>query len=323
MSSPIYERAVVGVQQAGKRLDQIAVELFPQFSRARLQTWIKSGELTVNGQSLKQTARLHGGEDVQISSELQEEGEWLPEHIELDIQFEDAHLLVLNKPAGLVVHPAAGNWQGTLLNGLLGYHSCFAQLPRAGIVHRLDKDTSGLMVVAKSLEAQNDLVKQLQARTVKRQYRAFSIGGPDSNESIDAPIGRHPSMRTKMAVLKHGGKEALTHVKVAAKWGLFRNLELKLETGRTHQIRVHLAWRGFPLIGDPVYGKKLPGKVALGEALRQQVEGFPRQALHAERLALKHPVSAEQLEWHCAIPDDMQALEAAIQSEGNPGAIKV
>lgn len=308
-TNTISHSATVASAQAGKRLDQIAVDLFPRFSRARLQAWIKSGELKVNGRVLKQTAKLNGGEEITIVGQLPTETAWQAEDMALPIVYEDSSLLVINKPAGLVVHPAAGNREGTLLNGLLAYDENFRSLPRAGIVHRLDKDTSGLMVVARTLEAQNSLVQQLQARTVKRQYRAFTIGGPDADGSVETLIGRHPAVRTKMAVVKSGGKEAITHYRVRRKLGYFRDLEINLETGRTHQIRVHMHWLGYPLIGDVLYGgNKLPAKRELAETLRTAVEGFSRQALHAQSLGLLHPESGKQMSWKVTLPEDMQNL---------------
>ncbi len=295
-------------------MDQAAVDLFPQFSRSRLQAWIKSGELRVNGKICKQTARLQGDEELAIKAEMQSQEAFEPESMDMNVVFEDEAILVLSKPAGLVVHPAAGNWSGTLLNGLLAFRPCFGTLPRAGIVHRLDKDTSGLMVVAKSLDAQNSLVQQLQNRTVKRFYRAFSCGGPDCGGSIDAPIGRHPSVRTKMAVVKSGGKQAITHYSLLQYLDYFRDLSVSLETGRTHQIRVHLAYLGFPLIGDETYGKPLPTKLDIANDKRSAVESFPRQALHAERLSLIHPLSNEEMTWQLELPQDMLALLSHLEN---------
>lgn len=313
MSNEILHTAMVEAAHAGMRLDQIAVDLFPQYSRARLQAWIRSGELKVDGRKLKQTAKLSGGEEIAIRGVQESQQAWLPEAMDLPLIFEDEHILVLDKPAGLVVHPAAGNWSGTLLNGLLAHAEGFSALPRAGIVHRLDKDTSGLMVVAKSLEAQNRLVQQLQARSIKRQYRAIAIGGPDGSGVVNEPIGRHPAVRTKMAVLRAGGKEAVTHYRVRKILGAFRDLELKLETGRTHQIRVHMSWLGFPLVGDPVYGCKGSRLPRMPEAVREPVEAFPRQALHAEVLGLVHPITGEAMEWKTELPEDMRTLLNALE----------
>lgn len=315
----VTDSAVVSPDHVGKRLDQIAVDLFPRYSRARIQAWIKSGDLRVNGQILKQTAKLSGGELISLNGRLESEDAWEAQDMDLPIIYEDKSILILNKPAGLVVHPAAGNWSGTLLNGLLAHNPCFRLVPRAGIVHRLDKDTSGLMVVAKTLEAQNHLVQQLQARTVKRQYRAFSVGGPDVKGSVDQPLGRHPTVRTKMAVLKSGGKEALTHYRVRQVLGAFRDLEIDLETGRTHQIRVHMSWLGFPLVGDALYGRKLPAKFAIEPELRAVVETFPRQALHAQALGLLHPESGKKMRWQVQMPEDMCELLEQIE-EGSLGS---
>lgn len=316
MTSEISLSALVPLEYGGSRLDQVAADLFPEYSRSRIQSWIKSGELRVNGEARKQTSRLSGGETIQVGAANEAAGEWLPEPIDLDVVYEDEALLVVNKSAGLVVHPAAGNWSGTLLNGLLNLHNNLINIPRAGIVHRLDKDTSGLMVVAKTLQSQNHLVQQLQSRSVKRAYRAITVDGPDAAGRVNEAIGRHPVVRTRMAVLKQGGKEAITHFEVLEKCGQYRDILVNLETGRTHQIRVHMAWLGFPLVGDPVYGKKLDSK-KLAETKKQAfqiLEGFPRQALHAQTLSLVHPVTGETMTWQSDLPEDYQTLWQAIQA---------
>ncbi len=289
-------------------MDQYVAELFPEHSRSRLQQWIRDGNLTLNGNSVKQNTKLAGGERIHLTVVEREQAEWLPEDIPLALVFEDEHLLVVDKPAGLVVHPAAGNYSGTLLNGLLHHNPVHARLPRAGIVHRLDKDTTGLMVVAKSELVQQALVKQLQARSVRRHYQAIVQGGVRASGMLYAAIGRHPSVRTKMAVLKHGGKEAVTHYQVMQDFKDFTRVELKLDTGRTHQIRVHMAHLGHPLIGDQQYGKKMPEKLLRANPELSLLADFPRQALHAYQLGLIHPVTEQPCEWQSDLPDDMQQL---------------
>jgi 23S rRNA pseudouridine1911/1915/1917 synthase len=283
---------------AGQRLDQALAALLPQHSRNRLQGWIKDGRVYVDGDVADEPKqKVHGGESLEINPE--EDQRTLadqPEDIPLAVVFEDDQLLVIDKPAGLVVHPAAGNWTGTLLNGLLHHCPSLAGIPRAGIVHRLDKDTSGLLVVAKTLEAQTDLVRQLQARTVKRLYLALARGNVAHDGVVDAPVGRHPTQRVKMAVT-NAGKPARTHYRVLERFADCTLVECSLETGRTHQIRVHLASLGHPLVGDAVYGGNRPGGPVFG-----------RQALHARRLGLLHPSSALPMEWESPLPADFTEL---------------
>ena len=308
MLEHIEQEAVVSPEQHGKRLDQVAAELFPDFSRSRLQAWIRSGELLVDGAAFKPRDKVAVGARVTLDAELEQEVGWQGEAIALDLRYEDADILVLNKPAGLVVHPAAGHYSGTLVNALLHGYPELEKLPRAGIVHRLDKETSGLMVVARSLRAHTSLVEQLQARTVSREYAAVTVGAMTGGGTVDAAIGRHPRQRKKMAVVSHGGKPAVTHYRVAERFANHTLVKVRLETGRTHQIRVHMAHIHYPLVGDPQYGgrPKLPrgADAELVEALRS----FPRQALHAQRLGLEHPASGEDLEWESGLPEDMEAL---------------
>jgi 23S rRNA pseudouridine1911/1915/1917 synthase len=290
-------------EHAGRRLDQSLAELLPEFSRSRLAGWIDAGRVRVDGTFASRKQKVWGGESVAVEPEpLPEETCHRAEAITLDIVHEDADILVINKPPGLVTHPGAGNWEGTLLNALLHHTPQAAGLPRAGIVHRLDKDTSGLMVVAKTLEAQTRLVRALQARTVKRVYWAVARGVFERVEGdVDAPIGRHPTQRTRMAVLaahNHNGKPALTHWRVLEQYDTCAWVECRLATGRTHQIRVHLAHLGHPLVGDPVYGGR-------GRALPPH---FHRQALHAVRLGLAHPRTGEALEWEAPPPADLRTL---------------
>jgi len=292
----------------GQRLDKVISKLVPQFSRGRLQMWIEEGFVSVDGKAVQSSKHtLYGDEKVVILPQPAPEDEaFKPEPVPLNIIFEDEHLMVVNKPAGLVVHPGAGNWNGTMLNGLLHHCPQLAGVPRAGIVHRLDKDTSGLMVVGKTLAAQTDLVRQLAARTVKREYFALVWGTPRLNGTIDAAMGRHPRDRIKMAVSTGmGSKPAITHYSVLGngKLGEGRPVSLvqcRLETGRTHQIRVHMMSIGFPLVGDTVYGKQ------------HLADYFPRQALQARRLGLVHPATGEQCEWLVPLAEDFaQLLERA------------
>jgi 23S rRNA pseudouridine1911/1915/1917 synthase len=286
---------------AGRRLDQVLAELLPQHSRNRLQGWVREGLVRIDGRPETEPKRkLHGGERIDLAeppdaAALAEQ----PEDIPLDIVYEDECLLVINKPPGLVVHPGSGNWNGTLMNALLHHFPGIAEVPRAGIVHRLDKDTSGLMVVAKTLEAQTDLVRQLQARTVRRIYLALVAGTVKADGGVDSPIGRHPVQRTKMAVVpeNRGGKPALTWYRVLGWFPQCTYVECSLATGRTHQIRVHMASIGHPLIGDPVYGRPHP-----------RLPEFHRQALHATRLGLLHPLSGRAMQWEAPPPPDMREL---------------
>jgi 23S rRNA pseudouridine1911/1915/1917 synthase len=283
----------------GARLDQVAAQLFPQYSRSRLQAWIKSGAVSVDGQQLRPRDKVSGGASVQIDAVLEAQVGWQGQDIKLDIVYEDDDILVINKPAGLVVHPAAGHSEGTLVNALLAHAPELAQLPRAGIVHRLDMETSGLLVIARTLPAHHDLVAQLQDRTVKREYCAIVIGAMTGGGTIDAPMGRHARQRKKMAVLPAGGKPAITHYRLAQRFGHHTRISVNLETGRTHQIRVHLAAIDLPVSGDPAYGVK-------GDL------GLQRQFLHAHRLRLSHPVTGDELEVESPLPDDLvTALETA------------
>lgn len=297
------EPLVLSVPDAcsGRRLDQVLAELLPQHSRNRLQGWVRDGLVSVDGKPEGEPKRkLLGGEQLTIAEPLNAQTlAEQPEDIPLDIVYEDECLLVINKPPGLVVHPGSGNWSGTLMNALLHHIPGIAEVPRAGIVHRLDKDTSGLMVVAKTLEAQTDLVRQLQARTVRRIYLALVAGTVKADGGVDSPIGRHPVQRVKMAVVpeSRGGKPALTWYRILAYYPHCTYVECSLATGRTHQIRVHMASIGHPLIGDPVYGRP-----------HARLPEFHRQALHATRLGLLHPLSGRLMQWEAPPPADMRTL---------------
>ncbi|MGF6146993.1 Ribosomal large subunit pseudouridine synthase D [Kingella potus] len=298
---------------AGLRLDAALAKLLPDYSRSRLSEWIKDGAVSVNGKPARPKDKLIGGEKLAV--QVRESNETLafaPEPMDLDIVYEDDSVIVLNKPAGLVVHPAAGNWSGTLLNGLLAHCPALQNVPRAGIVHRLDKDTSGLMVVAKTLAAQTHLVRQMQERSVKRIYRAVANGIVPFDGKIDTLIGRDPHNRTKMAVVKFGGKEAVTHVRVLERYQSHSYIECALETGRTHQIRVHMREANHPLAGDPVYGS--PRHTASDE-VKNAVRGLGRQALHAYRLSFVHPQSGETLHFEAPLPQDIYHLLSVLRLE--------
>ncbi|MCW8918522.1 MAG: 23S rRNA pseudouridine(1911/1915/1917) synthase RluD [Gammaproteobacteria bacterium] len=304
----------VAPEQAGQRLDQVLAELFAEYSRSRLTQWVKQGQVAVDGKQRKPRDKVMGGEQITLRVVLERDERFEPEPIDLDIVYEDEAILVINKPAGLVVHPAAGNWQGTLLNALLHHDANLAAVPRAGIVHRLDKETSGLLVVARTLEAQTSLVGQLQERSLTREYDAVINGVLTGGGKVDAPIGRHPVDRKRMAVTQ-SGKEAVTHYRVAERFRAHTHIKVKLETGRTHQIRVHMASLKHPLVGDPVYGGRLRIPPASGERLQQTLRRFPRQALHATRLGLEHPLSGEYMEWQTALPEDMVQLLEVLRED--------
>lgn len=312
MAEHIELQAEVPEELRGTRLDQAAAQLFPDYSRARLQQWIKEGVLTLNGEVKKTREKMVGGELLVLLAEVENEERWEPEPIPLDIVYEDDALLVINKPAGLVVHPAAGHGSGTLLNGVLHHYPDSASVPRAGIVHRLDKDTSGLMVVAKTLAAQNHLVNQLQDRTVHREYEAVCMGTMTGGGTVEAPMGRHPQQRKKMAVVAVGGKEAVTHYRLIKRFKHYTHIRCMLETGRTHQIRVHMAHIKHPLIGDPQYAGRPKIPKAASTELIDTLRGFGRQALHARRLELIHPDTDEEIGWEVDLADDMLRLLAVL-----------
>ena len=315
MSERVELEARVPAEDDGERLDQVAARLFPDYSRSRLQTWIRSGELRVDGSAVRPRDKVTNGALLSISAVIEEAVGWQPQSIDLEILHEDDAIIVLNKPAGLVVHPAAGHADGTLVNALLHHAPDMAKLPRGGIVHRLDRETSGVMVAAKTLAAHHSLVDQLQARTVKREYCAVCIGVMTGGATIDAPIGRHPKQRKKMAVVAVGGKPAITHYRVTKRFGHHTRIAVNLETGRTHQIRVHMAHRHYPLIGDPQYGGRPRIPAGASDTLIAALRGFPRQALHAEQLTLEHPVSSELVSFSCPLPADMEELLAVLESE--------
>lgn len=296
----------------GQRSDIIASELFPDFSRSRLQKWIKDGSMLFDGQKMRPKDKLISGQSIHLKAEYDTEERWLPEDIPLSIVYQDDSLVVIDKPVGMVVHPAAGNPDGTLLNGLLHHVPETASVPRAGIVHRIDKDTSGLLVVAKTIEAQTSLVRQLQKRTVKREYFCVAEGKLISGATIDAPMGRHPRSRLKMAVVPTG-KPATTHYRIEERFTEHTLLRVQLETGRTHQIRVHMEHIKRPLIGDQLYGGRAKLPKGVSSEIREMLQKFPRQALHAAHLSLEHPSTGEQMSWHSALPEDMVKLLEALR----------
>ena len=303
---------VIPAEYAGLRLDQVLALLAPQHSRSRLQSWIKAGFVQMDHAAASAKLKVFGGEQVRVRPQASaEELAFRAEDIDLNIVFEDEALLVINKPAGLVVHPGSGNWEGTMLNALLHHAPLLKNLPRAGIVHRLDKDTSGLLVVAKTLEAQTNLVRQLQGRSVKREYLAVVEGVVAAEGRVDAPIGRDRRERTKMAIVPNG-KPSVTHYRPVESFAQHTLVSCRLETGRTHQIRVHLRSIDHALAGDPVYRGK---PRTLHPDLAKEIKAFGRQALHATRLGLVHPVSGAAMEWHAPLPLDMAKLLDAMRRE--------
>ena len=314
-----YLEALVPIQCHGMRLDQVAAELFPDYSRNRLATWIKEGRLMVDGRTVKPRDKATASAQVTLMVTHEPVIDWQPQRLPLDIIFEDEHILVVNKPAGVVVHPAAGHADGTLVNALLAHAPELDALPRGGIVHRLDKETSGIMFVARSSLAHKSLVAQLSERTVSRTYCAVCAGALTGGGKIDAPIDRHPMARTKMAVVADG-KPAVTHYRIAHRFKHYTQLQVNLETGRTHQIRVHMAHRKWPLIGDPVYGGRQRVPAGASELLMSTLRGFPRQALHAQALEFEHPASGDWMEFETDLPDDLVNLLEVLESEDRFGS---
>lgn len=305
--------AVVPDHLAGQRLDQALAEIFANFSRSRLQIWIRDQQVSVDGQFKRPRDRVQGGEKITIMAILPEQSIWEAQDINLDIIYEDEAIIVINKPVGLVVHPAAGNRDSTLVNALLHYLPDLNKLPRAGIVHRLDKNTSGLIVIAKTLPAHIALVRQLQARSITREYSAIVQGVLVAGGTIDRPIGRHPVQRKHMAVVE-SGKMAITHYRVVERFRAHTLLKVNLETGRTHQIRVHMAYLHHPIVGDATYGRlKIPPHAS--EPLIKALRSFKRQALHAQRLGLLHPLTLEPVAWQVPMPDDMESLLAVLRED--------
>lgn len=313
-TSDAPRQATVPDEAAGRRFDAVLAELFPEYSRSRLAAWIKSGDALLDGQPARPRDPVRGGEAVTLAAVAEVRTEALAEDIPLQVLYEDEHLFVLDKPAGLVVHPGAGNPAGTLVNALLFRDPGLAALPRAGIVHRLDKDTSGAMVVARTLQAHTSLVAQLAAREVHRQYLAVVVGALVSGGTANAPIDRHPRDRLRMAV-REDGREAVTHFRLRERFRAHTALECRLETGRTHQIRVHMQHLRHPIVGDPLYGGPLKLPRGASDALAGCLRGFPRQALHAETLEFAHPAGGEPVRVSAALPADMLELLRALRED--------
>ncbi|WP_159566774.1 23S rRNA pseudouridine(1911/1915/1917) synthase RluD [Budvicia diplopodorum] len=315
MSQQVQLEATVAESQLGQRLDQALAELFPDYSRSRIKEWILEERVTVNGQIVaKPKEKVLGGECISINALIEEEARWLAQDIPLNIVYEDDDIIVINKPRDLVVHPGAGNPDGTVLNALLYHYPAIVDVPRAGIVHRLDKDTTGLMVVAKTVPAQTRLVESLQAREITREYEAVAMGTMTAGGTVDANIARHPTKRTHMSVYPMG-KPAVTHYRIMEHFRAHTRLRLRLETGRTHQIRVHMAHITHPLLGDPLYGGRPRLPKGASDDFIQTLRGFDRQALHAIMLRLHHPITGELMEWHAPLPEDMVQLVAALRAD--------
>jgi 23S rRNA pseudouridine1911/1915/1917 synthase len=300
----IAQNYTVKPEDAGMRIDQYLVKMFPEYSRAHIQKWITKGYIRLNSNACKAKYKLKGYEEIEIRVTIEPAIEDKPQKMDLNIVFEDDQIIVINKAAGMLVHPGAGNPDGTLLNGLLAHNETQSLLPRAGIVHRLDKQTSGLMVVAKTTQAYNSLVQQLKEHTVERQYFAIVKGVLSAANTIDMPIGRHLKNRTKMAVVVNG-KRAVTHFKILENFKHYTSIKVNLETGRTHQIRVHMHYVGYHLLGDPVYGNPMRVEPSLETELKHIIRAFPRQALHAQLLSFIHPKTNKQVKFNCNKPKDL------------------
>ncbi len=315
MAQQIKLTNTVKDSQLGQRLDQAVAELFGDFSRSRIKEWLLEGKIAVNGTVVtKPRTKVMGGEEITVQAELEDEERWEAQDIPLDIVYEDDDLLVINKPRDFVVHPGAGTPDGTVLNALLHHYPAIAEVPRAGIVHRLDKDTTGLMVVAKTVPAQTRLVRALQKRNITREYEAIAIGKMTAGGKVEQPIGRHSTKRTLMAVAPLG-KPAVTHYRVAEHFREHTRIRLRLETGRTHQIRVHMSYLQHPLLGDTAYGGRARIPKGATEELTEMIRSFDRQALHAVMLRFDHPVTGEQLEFHAPVPDDMVEMAEALRED--------
>jgi 23S rRNA pseudouridine1911/1915/1917 synthase len=308
----IHQSFRIEGEMAGNRLDQALQRLLPDYSRSRIQEWIRAGFVSINQQLCKPRQKVFSGDRVDLEVPEQARIDHAPQPVEFGILYQDEDLLVIDKPAGLVVHPAAGHQDGTLVNGLLSHDPSLVQLPRAGIVHRLDKDTTGVMVVARTAGAHRWLVEELQARRVKREYVAVARGVVTAGRSVETGIARHPQQRKKMSVQERG-KPAVTHFQVIRKFRHYSLLRLQLETGRTHQIRVHMAHINYPLLGDPAYGGRARIPAGVDDELIERIRNFKRQALHAEKLAFAHPSTREPVSFEAPLPADFRLLLAALE----------
>ena len=297
----------------GQRIDSAMAEMLPNFSRSKITSSIKAGDALLNGHKFKPKDKASGGEIINFNIKIKNNNQWVAENISLDIIYEDEDILIINKPSGLVTHPGPGNWRGTLANALLHYNADLSILDRAGIVHRLDKNTSGLMVVAKNPKSQKYLVEQFQTHSVEREYSAIVYGNMISGGTVNDPIARDPKDRIKQAV-RVNGKEAVTHYRVIDRYENHTHIKALLETGRTHQIRVHLSHIGYPLVGDPLYGGRLRFPKKAREEIKEALKAFQRQALHSKKLTLKHPTSGNEMSWKIELPEDMSMLLNALNS---------
>ena len=298
---------IIPDRMTGKRLDVALADMMPNYSRSKITAWIKSGDALIDGRTFKPKDKVNGSEIVCLTAKQKQNNDWVDENIPLNVVFEDEDIIVINKEYGLVTHPGPGNWSGTLANALLNYDSNLFMLDRAGIVHRLDKNTSGLMVIARNEKSQKDLVEQLQSHSVAREYSAIVYGHMIAGGSIDEPIGRDPKDRIKQSVLS-SGKNATTHYRIIDRFKSHTHVKAILETGRTHQIRVHLSYIGHSLIGDPIYGGKVRFPKKASDKLKKELINFKRQALHSKKLTLNHPSSGELMSWKAPLPDDMLKL---------------
>jgi 23S rRNA pseudouridine1911/1915/1917 synthase len=315
MSALLQLEGIIPDESAGLRLDQALAQLFPDYSRGQLTKWIKSGDVSVDTNQLRPRDSVSGGETIIITAQIEVvDDTWIAEAIQLDIIHEDDEVIILNKPAGMVVHPGAGNHDGTLVNALLHHCPQLEAIPRAGIVHRIDKGTTGLLMIAKTLRAHNSLVSQLQEHTVLRRYQAIVMGTMTAGGTVDEPIGRHPVDRKRQAVIG-SGKYAITHYRVEHRYRAHTHIRCQLETGRTHQIRVHMSHIRYPLVGDPVYGGRIRLPKGASEQTIEALQGFRRQALHAGLLGFIHPATEQEVSWTIDMPEDMQKILAVLAKD--------